>query len=173
MLPPAEVLQCCNQSGEVYFPPVCPSTAALPDAAGCEANTVTTIIERGIERGTQAEHVAGPLTGGTPAEALRDEERARQIIAAVPEAHPFELRSDRIAPVDWETCGRAGRHAPARAPALGLDGNVSGGRACPSHRGRRPPHLAGLLMLAAPRSRIERLKGPGAVMWARWDALAV
>lgn len=36
--------------------------------------------------------------------ALRDEERARQIIDAVPSIHPFEMRYDRIAPVDFESC---------------------------------------------------------------------
>lgn len=36
--------------------------------------------------------------------ALRDEERAREIIDAVPEQHPFELRYDRIEEVDWESC---------------------------------------------------------------------
>jgi superfamily II DNA or RNA helicase len=36
--------------------------------------------------------------------ALRDEERARTIIDAVPEQHPFALRYDRIAQVDWESC---------------------------------------------------------------------
>lgn len=36
--------------------------------------------------------------------ALRDEERARAIIDAVPRQHPFELRYDRIEPIDWESC---------------------------------------------------------------------
>jgi hypothetical protein len=36
--------------------------------------------------------------------ALRDEERALEIIDAVPERHPFELRYDRIQPIDWESC---------------------------------------------------------------------
>ena len=38
--------------------------------------------------------------------ALRDEERAHQIIDAVPSIHPFEMRYDRIAPVDFESCSR-------------------------------------------------------------------
>jgi hypothetical protein len=36
--------------------------------------------------------------------ALRDEQRALEIIDEVPERHPFELRYDRIEPVDWESC---------------------------------------------------------------------
>jgi superfamily II DNA/RNA helicase len=36
--------------------------------------------------------------------AQRDEEKARQIIDTVPEAHPFTLRYDRIEPVDCESC---------------------------------------------------------------------
>jgi hypothetical protein len=36
--------------------------------------------------------------------AQRDEERARQIIAAVPAISPFEMKYDRIEPVDWESC---------------------------------------------------------------------
>jgi superfamily II DNA or RNA helicase len=36
--------------------------------------------------------------------ALRDEERALEIIDAVPERHPYELRNDRIQPIDWESC---------------------------------------------------------------------
>jgi hypothetical protein len=36
--------------------------------------------------------------------ALQNEERARQIIDKVPESHPFEMRYDRIEPVDWESC---------------------------------------------------------------------
>jgi superfamily II DNA/RNA helicase len=38
--------------------------------------------------------------------ALRDEEKAREIIDAVPESHPFEMRYDRVEPVDWESCAR-------------------------------------------------------------------
>jgi hypothetical protein len=38
--------------------------------------------------------------------ALRDEERARQIIDAVPREHPFELRYHRVEHVDWESCSR-------------------------------------------------------------------
>ena len=36
--------------------------------------------------------------------ALHDEEKARQVIDEVPPVHPFELRYDRIWPVDWESC---------------------------------------------------------------------
>ncbi|WP_038039189.1 phospholipase D-like domain-containing anti-phage protein [Thermorudis peleae] len=36
--------------------------------------------------------------------ALRQEERARQIIDATPLQHPFELRYHRVTPVDWESC---------------------------------------------------------------------
>jgi hypothetical protein len=36
--------------------------------------------------------------------ALRDDQRAHQIIDAVPPANPFELRYDRIESVDWESC---------------------------------------------------------------------
>lgn len=38
--------------------------------------------------------------------ALRNEARAREIIDAVPTVHPFEMRYDRVEPVDWESCGR-------------------------------------------------------------------
>jgi superfamily II DNA or RNA helicase len=38
--------------------------------------------------------------------AEQDEAKARQVIDAVPETHPFELRYDRIESVDWENCGR-------------------------------------------------------------------
>jgi len=38
--------------------------------------------------------------------AQRDEARARQIIDAIPRQHPFELRYDRIEPVDWESCSQ-------------------------------------------------------------------
>lgn len=38
--------------------------------------------------------------------ALRDEEEAKRIIAAVPKRHPFEMRYDRIENVDWESCSR-------------------------------------------------------------------
>jgi len=36
--------------------------------------------------------------------ALHDEKKAREVIDQVPAAHPFELRYDRIEPVDWESC---------------------------------------------------------------------
>ena len=36
--------------------------------------------------------------------AQRDEQRAREIIDAVPERHPFALRYDRVENVDWESC---------------------------------------------------------------------
>jgi superfamily II DNA/RNA helicase len=38
--------------------------------------------------------------------ALRDEAKARELIDAVPAAHPFEVRYDRIDRVDWEACTR-------------------------------------------------------------------
>lgn len=38
--------------------------------------------------------------------ALRDEEKAWQIIDTVPSAHPFEMRYDRVESVDFETCRR-------------------------------------------------------------------
>jgi len=38
--------------------------------------------------------------------AEHDEERARQVIDEVPEAHPFAVKYDRIEPVDWESCGQ-------------------------------------------------------------------
>jgi len=36
--------------------------------------------------------------------ALHDEKKAREVIDQVPPSHPFELRYDRIEPVDWESC---------------------------------------------------------------------
>ena len=36
--------------------------------------------------------------------ALRDEQRALEIIDAGADRHPFELRYDRVEPVDWESC---------------------------------------------------------------------
>ena len=36
--------------------------------------------------------------------AQHDEEHAKQIIDAVPAVPPFELKYDRIEPVDWESC---------------------------------------------------------------------
>ena len=38
--------------------------------------------------------------------AQRDEQRAREVIDQLPPSHPFELRYDRIEPVDWESCSR-------------------------------------------------------------------
>lgn len=38
--------------------------------------------------------------------ALADVERAKQVIDAVPLAHPFEMRYDRVEPVDFESCSR-------------------------------------------------------------------
>ena len=38
--------------------------------------------------------------------ALQDEVKARQIIDAVPTAHPFEMRYDRVESVDFESCRR-------------------------------------------------------------------
>jgi ERCC4-related helicase len=36
--------------------------------------------------------------------ALHDEQKAREVIDQVPPAHPFEMRYDRIEPLDWESC---------------------------------------------------------------------
>ena len=36
--------------------------------------------------------------------ALGEQERAKQIIAAVPRQHPFELRYAQVEPIDWESC---------------------------------------------------------------------
>jgi len=36
--------------------------------------------------------------------ALHDERKAREVIDQVPPAHPFEMRYDRIEPIDWESC---------------------------------------------------------------------
>jgi len=36
--------------------------------------------------------------------ALRDEEKAKQVIDAVPPTHPFEMKYDRVEHVDWESC---------------------------------------------------------------------
>ncbi len=38
--------------------------------------------------------------------ALRDEQKALEKIGEVPESHPFEMRYDRIEPVDWESCSQ-------------------------------------------------------------------
>lgn len=38
--------------------------------------------------------------------ALHDERKAREIIGQVPQAHPFELKYDRVEPVDWESCSQ-------------------------------------------------------------------
>jgi len=38
--------------------------------------------------------------------ALRDEAKAREVIDQVPDVHPFEMRYDRVEPVDWEACAR-------------------------------------------------------------------
>lgn len=50
--------------------------------------------------------------------ALADDERARRIIDAVPEAHPFELRYDRIENIPWETCIRVLSSVSQRAALL-------------------------------------------------------
>ena len=36
--------------------------------------------------------------------ALHDERKARQVIDEVPPTNPFEMRYDRIEPIDWESC---------------------------------------------------------------------
>jgi hypothetical protein len=38
--------------------------------------------------------------------ALREEERAKQVIDEVPQRHPFEMKYDRIENVNWESCSR-------------------------------------------------------------------
>lgn len=38
--------------------------------------------------------------------ALRNEAKALEIIDAVPEVNPFEIRYDRVEPVEWESCSR-------------------------------------------------------------------
>jgi SNF2 family DNA or RNA helicase len=38
--------------------------------------------------------------------ALRNEEKAKQIIDAVPETHPFEIRYDRVETINWESCAK-------------------------------------------------------------------
>ena len=44
--------------------------------------------------------------------ALSEEAEAKRLIDAVPTAHPFELRYDRIESVDWETCATPLAEAP-------------------------------------------------------------
>ena len=36
--------------------------------------------------------------------ALGEVERAKQIIAAVPKKHPFDIKYERIEKIDWESC---------------------------------------------------------------------
>jgi superfamily II DNA or RNA helicase len=36
--------------------------------------------------------------------AMRDEQKALEIIDEIPARHPFEMRYDRVEPVDWESC---------------------------------------------------------------------
>ncbi len=38
--------------------------------------------------------------------ALREEERAKEVIDELPDRHPFEMKYDRIEHVDWESCSR-------------------------------------------------------------------
>lgn len=38
--------------------------------------------------------------------ALREEERAKEVIDELPERHPFEMKYDRIENIDWESCSR-------------------------------------------------------------------
>ncbi len=38
--------------------------------------------------------------------ALGEEARAKQIIAAVPKKHPFDIKYERIEKTDWESCER-------------------------------------------------------------------
>lgn len=44
--------------------------------------------------------------------ALSKEEEARRLIDAIPTTHPFELRYDRIEPIDWESCATPLAEAP-------------------------------------------------------------
>jgi len=43
---------------------------------------------------------------------VSEEAEAKRLIDAVPTAHPFELRYDRIESVDWETCATPLAEAP-------------------------------------------------------------
>lgn len=47
--------------------------------------------------------------------ALGEVERAKQVIAAVPKQHPFDLKYQRIEKIDWETCERVLTPAAKRA----------------------------------------------------------
>lgn len=38
--------------------------------------------------------------------AQHNEARAKRIIDEVPKSHPFEVRYDRVEPIDWESCSR-------------------------------------------------------------------
>ncbi|HZC05899.1 MAG TPA: phospholipase D-like domain-containing anti-phage protein [Ktedonobacterales bacterium] len=49
--------------------------------------------------------------------ALHDDARAREVIAQTPTANPFELRYDRIEPIDWESCS-AVLHSRSQLPPL-------------------------------------------------------
>ncbi len=50
--------------------------------------------------------------------ALHDEQKAREVIDQVPPANPFELRYDRIEPVDWESCSAVLHSRSQREPLL-------------------------------------------------------
>lgn len=47
--------------------------------------------------------------------ALGEVERAKQVIAAVPKQHPFDIKYQRIEKIDWETCERVLSPAAKRA----------------------------------------------------------
>jgi len=47
--------------------------------------------------------------------ALGEVERAKQVIAAVPKQHPFDIKYQRIAKIDWESCERVLAPAAKRA----------------------------------------------------------
>lgn len=47
--------------------------------------------------------------------ALGDVERAKQVIASVPQQHPFEIKYQHIKKIDWETCERVLSPAAKRA----------------------------------------------------------
>jgi hypothetical protein len=47
--------------------------------------------------------------------ALGEVERAKQVIAAVPKQHPFDIKYQRIEKIDWETCEKVLAPAAKRA----------------------------------------------------------
>jgi hypothetical protein len=49
--------------------------------------------------------------------ALGEVERAKQVIAAVPKQHPFDIKYQRIEKIDWESCEKV-LSATAKRSAL-------------------------------------------------------